>query len=78
VLTIPLATAQRVREQLIGLLHGQEALLVAHRTVRMEALGEASMGRPDLVGFSATQDAQRAVWVVRRPGHGRSSCSTRA
>jgi hypothetical protein len=77
VAAIPLTTPQGVGEQLIGLLHGQEALLVTHRAIGMEAFGQASVGRPDLVGISATQDAQRAVRVVGRPAHRGSWSSCR-
>ena len=75
-LAVPLAAAQRVRQQLVGLLDGQEALLVAARAIGMEALGEASMGGLDLVQVGATQDAQDAVRIVAWPegGHRASSC----
>jgi hypothetical protein len=70
---IPLASPQGGRKQLVGLLHSEEALLVAHRAVGMEAFGQAPVGRPDFAGVSTARDAQRAVRIVGRPAHRRSS-----
>ena len=63
VLAIPVAAAERVAQQLVGILDRQEAGRVGVRGVRVVSLGEAPMGGLDLGRRRLATDAEHAVGV---------------
>jgi hypothetical protein len=63
VATIPVTPAQRVRQQLVGLLDGQEAILVTGRSVGVVQLGQPSVRGLDLLTICAAQDAEGSVGI---------------
>jgi hypothetical protein len=64
--TIPLAPLDRIREQLVGGLHRQEADGVGALAIRVVALREATMGGLDLGHVGAMQDAQDSIRIGAR------------
>jgi hypothetical protein len=67
---IPFATAQRIAEQLVCVLDGQEASRIGVRRIRVIALRQASVGGLDLGGRRLAADAEDAVGI-RDALHGR-------
>ncbi len=70
---IPVAASERVGQQQVRLLDGQEPRLVAVRTVGVVALGQPSVGGLDLVVGRAPGHAELPVWVLAasHAAHGR-------
>jgi hypothetical protein len=75
---VPLVAAEWIGQQLVGLLNGQEALLVAAAPIGVEALCEPPMRSLDLTQVGAGKDAEDAVGILARLecGHARSARRT--
>jgi hypothetical protein len=63
---VPFAAEQRIGQDAIRLLLDEETLRVPLCRVRVEALGQPTMGLLDVVDRRAARHAERAVWIVRR------------
>jgi hypothetical protein len=69
--TIPLATPQRIAQQFVGVLDGQEARGVGVRCVRVIALRQAAVRRLDLPRRRLATETEDPVGI-RDALHGRT------